>query len=123
LVGGASNTGCAVLREQGFTDDDLSRLSEMINPNIDSGFSYYPLTSPGERFPTNDPQFPPVLDPKPMIIKNYDDSNEGDGIFTDTEWRKQYLWGILEGIAKIEKDGYAAFKELGASPLTEVKLL
>jgi hypothetical protein len=42
----------------------------------------------GERFPTNDPEKKPVLDPKPMK----------DGVVC----RKEYLHGILQGIANIE---------------------
>jgi hypothetical protein len=43
LVGGASNVGCAVLREQGFTNEELGRLSEEIDPDVDVGLQYYPL--------------------------------------------------------------------------------
>jgi len=101
LVGGASNVGCAILRQEGFSDDELIQLSEQINPLEDSPLNYYPLKSTGERFPVNDPNKVPVLEPKP-------------------ESRQEYLHGILQGITNVERDGYKALAELGASTLVEV---
>lgn len=43
LVGGASNVGCAVLRELGFSNEELERLSLDIDPDSDSPLRYYPL--------------------------------------------------------------------------------
>lgn len=101
LVGGASNVGCAILRQEGFTDDELKQLSEQINPLVDSPLNYYPLKTAGERFPINDPNKQPVLEPKPQD-------------------RKEYLHGILQGITNVELDGYKALADLGASRLVEV---
>lgn len=101
LVGGASNVGCAVLRQQGFSEEELVECSKRIDPATDSGLQYYPLTRPGERFPESDSEKQPVLDPRP----------------TD---RAVFLHGILEAIARVEARGYAALEELGASPITEV---
>ena len=84
-----------------FSDDELKQLSENIDPLKDITLNYYTLKSIGERFPINDPNKKPVLEPKP-------------------ESRKEYLHGILQGITKVEKDGYAALAELGASSLIEV---
>ncbi|KAK7272884.1 hypothetical protein RIF29_13926 [Crotalaria pallida] len=42
LVGGASNTGGAVIRQL-FTNDELDKLSEQINPSEVSLLDYYPL--------------------------------------------------------------------------------
>ncbi|KAK7251868.1 hypothetical protein RIF29_35447 [Crotalaria pallida] len=42
VVGGASNTGGAVLRQL-FTNDELDKLSEQINPSEVSLLDYYPL--------------------------------------------------------------------------------
>lgn len=97
LIGGASNVGCAVLRQEGFTNDELSELSEKINSSIDSPLSYYPLLKKGERFPTADSEKEPVLTPKP-------------------ESREEYLHGILQGIGDVERDGFRILGELGASP-------
>ncbi len=64
LVGGASNTGGAVLRKF-FTDAELETLSRQIDTNAESGLDYYPLLQKGDRFPINDPEFPPKLEPRP----------------------------------------------------------
>ena len=58
LVGGASNTGGAVLL-QIFTDEQLENLSEQINPMKTSPLDYYPLPTVGERFPVADPKMVP----------------------------------------------------------------
>ncbi|KAL8543056.1 hypothetical protein ACS0TY_003799 [Phlomoides rotata] len=100
LVGGASNTGGAVLR-QIFTDDQLENLSTQINPANASPLDYYPLVNIGERFPIADPNMEPRLHPRPE---------------SDTD----YLHGILESIARIEAKGYNLLKELGATPIDEV---
>lgn len=58
LVGGASNTGGAVLK-QIFTDEQLKNLSEQIDPMKASPLDYYPLQTVGERFPVADPKLAP----------------------------------------------------------------
>jgi len=100
LTGGASNTGGAVLR-QFFTDTELEHLSCQIDGSKASKLDYYPLPKPGERFPINDPQMPPRLEPRPA------DSVE-------------FLHGLLESIARIEARGYQLLQQLGATPLTQV---
>ncbi|KAM3359858.1 D-ribulose kinase isoform X1 [Capsicum galapagoense] len=100
LVGGASNTGGAVLRQL-FTDEQLEKLSEQINPLEASPLDYYPLQAVGERFPVADPKMEPRLHPRPA---------------NDVE----YLHGILESIARIEAKGYNLLKDLGANPVEEV---
>ncbi|XP_010527151.1 PREDICTED: uncharacterized protein LOC104804536 [Tarenaya hassleriana] len=61
LVGGASNTGGAVLRRL-FSDEQLQRLSGEIDPAVASPLDYYPLQSAGERFPVADPNLAPRFD-------------------------------------------------------------
>ncbi len=100
LVGGASNTGGAVLR-QFFTDAELDTLSQQLQPDQASPLDYYPLTKPGERFPINDPTLQPRLEPRPATAA-------------------EFLHGILEAIARIEASGYQRLQELGATPLTQV---
>ena len=100
LAGGASNSGGTVLR-QFFDDAALATLSLQINPTQASGLDYYPLPTPGERFPVNDPQLAPRVTPRPA----------SDALF---------LHGLLEGIAGIEVHAYALLAELGATPLTHV---
>ncbi|XP_043710971.1 D-ribulose kinase isoform X1 [Telopea speciosissima] len=100
LVGGASNTGGAVLR-QIFTDKQLEELSKQIDPSEPSPLDYYPLPAVGERFPVADPIMVPRLDPRPE---------------SDVE----YLHGILESIARIEAQAYGLLKDLGATQVEEV---
>jgi D-ribulokinase len=94
LVGGASNSGGAVLRQY-FSDGEIASLSLAIDPGQPSALSYYPLPSPGERFPRSDPALAPRLRPRPSDPKDF-------------------LQGLLEGIAQIEAEGYARLAELGA---------
>jgi len=100
LVGGASNTGGAVL-QQFFTPADLARLSDRIPTEQVSPLAYYPLTQPGERFPVNDPNLLPCLEPRP------DDP-------------VAFLHGLLESMARIEAEGYRLLQTLGATPLSRV---
>lgn len=100
LVGGASNTGGAVLR-QFFTDAELEQLSRQIDPRQPSPLHYYPLLKPGERFPINDPQLAPRLEPHPSSSA-------------------EFLHGLLQGMAEVEVLGYRRLQELGATPLTQV---
>ena len=100
LVGGASNTGGGVLRHF-FSVDDLERLSQDIDPNTPSPLDYYPLLKPGERFPINDPKLEPRLSPRP----------DNDVSF---------LYGLLEGIARIEGLCYAKIVEAGGTALHQI---
>ncbi len=101
LAGGASNSGGAVLAQY-FSVDELNDLSTRLDPDQDSGLDYYPLPHAGERFPVNDPDLAPRLEPRP------DD-------------RRRFLHGLLEGIARIETRGYRLLQELGAPYPTSVR--
>lgn len=100
LVGGASNTGGAVLQHY-FSNSELDTLSAQIDGSQASLFNYYPLLRPGERFPINDPQFAPQLEPRP-------------------DSAVEFLHGLLDGMARIEATGYQLLQKLGATPLTQV---
>lgn len=100
LTGGASNTGGAVLKHF-FSTAQLENLSNQINPYLNSNLNYYPLLKKGERFPINDPNLLPNLEPRPQNSK-------------------EFLHGILESIAKIEAKGYRLLQKLGANKLTKV---
>ncbi|WP_353929218.1 FGGY-family carbohydrate kinase [Okeanomitos corallinicola TIOX110] len=100
LTGGASNTGGAILREF-FTDQELITLSQEIDLSKASKLNYYPLLKEGDRFPINDPQLPPRLEPRP------DDP-------------KEFLHGLLASMARIEAQGYDLLQKLGADQLTSV---
>ncbi|WP_455218235.1 FGGY-family carbohydrate kinase, partial [Kaarinaea lacus] len=94
LVGGASNSGGAVLKQY-FSADQLTKMTPLLDHENMTGLDYYPLASRGERFPVNDPYLEPVLEPRP----------ENDVTF---------FQGMLEGIARIEARGYRLLAELGA---------
>ena len=66
-VGGASLTGGAVLKKF-FTNEELDTLTKRIDPDSPTGLDYYPLLSPGERFPEYDPDKPPRLEPRPGAL-------------------------------------------------------
>ncbi|MCU0567535.1 MAG: FGGY-family carbohydrate kinase [Oculatellaceae cyanobacterium Prado106] len=100
LVGGASNTGGAVLK-QFFSSEELETLSAQIDPQQDSGLDYYPLLKPGERFPINDPSLAPRLMPRP-------------------DRPVDFLQGLLEGLARFVALGYQRLLELGATRLSQV---
>jgi len=100
LVGGASNTGGAVLKQL-FSDSELASLSQQIDSTIPYPLNYYPLPKPGERFPIADPNLQPRLTPRP------DDD-------------VTFLQGILESMARIEAEGYERLQALGATSLSKV---
>ncbi|SEK25563.1 FGGY-family carbohydrate kinase [Ectothiorhodospira marina] len=101
LVGGASNSGGAVLRQH-FSDGQMADMTPALRPEEPTGLDYYPLPGVGERFPVCDPAMAPRLSPRP----------EDDVIF---------FQGLLEGIAAIEARGYALMRELGAPSLASIR--
>lgn len=100
LVGGASNTGGAVLHHY-FSDYELRCLSPLIDTSAASGLDYYPLITAGERFPINDPDLEPKLTPRPS-----------DPV--------KFLHGLLESMARIEALGYQKLTALGGGPVKRV---
>jgi D-ribulokinase len=84
-----------------FDDAQLAALSAQIDPLQDSPLDYYPLAKTGERFPVNEAQLAPRLDPRP-----------GNDV--------EFLHGLLQGLARIEAAGYARLAALGAPPLKRV---
>ena len=101
LAGGASNTGGGALAAF-FSPKQIAELSKLIDTAAESGFDYYPLPRPGERFPINNPGLEPRVEPRPVE----------DAAF---------LNGLLEGIARIEQLGYARLAELGAPELRTLR--
>jgi D-ribulokinase len=99
-VGGASNTGGAVLRKH-FSDDQLTELTRRMNPEHPTGLVYTVLPSKGERFPVNDPDLEPKLTPRP----------NNDAVF---------LQAMLEGMARTEAEAFQVLQDLGATPVTEI---
>ena len=100
LVGGASNAGAGILRRF-FSDDQIAVLSRQIDPARPSGLALRPLPGRGERFPVDDPDLEPVLEPRPVA----------DAL---------YLQALLEGLTAIEAAGWRRLRELGAPPLERV---
>ena len=94
LAGGASNTGGRVLQHF-FSVSELRRLSEHLPFPKPTGLRYYPLLKEGERFPVQDPHWPPALTPRPA----------DDALF---------LQGLMEGIAAVERLGYETLAAHGA---------
>jgi D-ribulokinase len=100
LVGGASNSGGAVLSHY-FSRAQIVQLSARVQPAKPSGLDYYPLLRPGERFPFADLAYAPRLSPRPS-----------DDVL--------FFQGMLEGMAEIERLAYAQLQALGAPPLRAV---
>lgn len=101
LVGGASNTGGGVIKAL-LGDEGLDRLTARMEIGKPTGLGYYPLLVPGERFPINDPAFPPRLEPRPP----------DDAVF---------FQGLLEGMTEIERLGFERLASLGAPALRSVR--
>ena len=101
LAGGASNTGGAVLKKE-FSADELKTLSAQMDTNGETGFDYYPLPAPGERFPFPDTDKKSVMTPRPAS-------------------QVTYLQAIFEGIARIEKQGYDLLEELSNETVLSIR--
>jgi 7-cyano-7-deazaguanine reductase len=101
LVGGASNSGGAVLLQY-FKLEQLREMTPQLDATHLTGLEYYPLPGIGERFPINDPGMQPILEPLP-----------GDSI--------TFFQGMLEGIAGIEAHGYQLLRKLGAPKVSEIR--
>ena len=95
LVGGASNTGGAVLLQH-FTQAQLDAMTAELNPEKLTGLDYYPLPAIGERFPVNDSHLQSKINPRPA---------------SDIE----FFQGLLEGIARIEAEALIKLEQLGAA--------
>lgn len=100
LVGGASNAGCAILK-QFFTAEQINMFTAQMKPDSLTGLHYYPLSRKGERFPFADAEKMPVLEPRP----------DDDGV---------YFQAILEGLTAIEKASYLRLEECGAPYPTRI---
>jgi sugar (pentulose or hexulose) kinase len=101
LAGGASNTGGIVLRHF-FDDARVRELEGLIDPATDLGLDFYPLVQSGERFPVNDPDLAPRMEPRPAEDHHF-------------------LQALLEGMAGIEALAYQRLGELGAPGLVSIR--
>jgi D-ribulokinase len=100
LAGGASNSGGAVLLQY-FKIEQMREMTNLLDPDIPTDLDYYPLPDIGERFPINNPEMEPRLEPLP-----------GNSV--------TFFQGMLEGIARIEAQGYQLLEKLGASTASVV---
>lgn len=101
LAGGASNSGGAVLL-QFFSRAKMDSMTPHLQPGQPTGLNYYPLPARGERFPHCDPALPPRLEPRPPEDL-------------------RFFQSMLEGIAAIEREGYARLHALGAPYPVDVR--
>ena len=101
LAGGASNTGGAALARY-IAADEIDDLCADIDPSQPSVLDYYPLRARGERFPIADPHLESRVAPIPAN-------------------RSEFLHGLLEGIARVERDAYLRLRELGAPALHSIR--
>ena len=93
LVGGASNTGGAVLLHY-FTLEQLVSLIPQLDLTHPTLLPCYPLIRPGERFPIADPNLAPII--------------------PETDDPKRKLQALIEGLVDVEKTAYQKLAELGA---------
>lgn len=100
LLGGASNTGAGILTRY-FSSEMIQELSRQIDPKRSTGLDLRPLLGRGERFPVDDPQLEPILEPRPV----------------SDAW---FLQALLEGITRIEQRGWQRFEELGTLPVLRI---
>ena len=94
LAGGASNVGGRIIEE--LFGNKIEELSKSLNPDKLLNLNYYPLAQTGERFPINDPNKMPILEPRP--------DKEAD-----------FFQAVLEGITQVEKLSYEKIVEIGGS--------
>ena len=99
LAGGASNVGGNILKN--LFKDKIDFFSTQLNTSTLTGLKYYPLVKKGERFPFNDPDKKPILEPRP----------KSDIIF---------FQAVLEGISNVEKLCYERLKEIGGGYPNEI---
>ncbi len=95
ICGGASNAGCGILSKF-FSDKEIKELSRQINISKNTSLNLLPLNSKGERFPINNSNLEPILNPRPV----------SDSL---------YLQALFEGLANIELKGWQKLYELTGS--------
>lgn len=101
LAGGASNCGGRTLANF-WTAEEIVDLTARTTPDKPTGLDYYPLPTPGERFPIADARLAPRLEPRPPE-------------------EERFLQGILEGFAEVERLGYQRLRELGGPALRSIR--
>lgn len=114
LVGGASNSGGAVLTEQ-FSIPEITALisaiqtSKLTLPETEQ-IAYYPLTKIGERFPIADSNLQPTMPTKPTQKLN---------IQAPSVEHQCYFLGLIHGLIQVEQLAYEKLQTLGC-PLHQI---
>ncbi|MDH5512918.1 MAG: FGGY-family carbohydrate kinase, partial [Gammaproteobacteria bacterium] len=93
-------SGGAVLLQY-FKIEQMREMTPLLDPDTPTGLDYYPLPEIGERFPINNPDMEPRLEPLP-----------GNSV--------TFFQGMLEGIARVEAQGYELLEKLGATMVNVV---
>lgn len=111
LVGGASNSGGAVLTEQ-FSMTEITALISAIQisklnlPETEQ-MAYYPLTKIGERFPIADSNLQPTMPSKPTQKMNLQAPS--------IEYQRYFL-SLIHGLIQVEQLAYEKLQALGCHP-------
>ena len=100
LVGGASNTGGAVLLQH-FSLTKIKQLIGKIDPQKIHDLNYYPLLTQGERFPINDLNLMPKILPRPR---------------SDAD----FLLALIDGLVDIESLAYQRLNDLGMNEVKQI---
>ncbi len=111
LVGGASNSGGAVLTAQ-FSMMEIKALISAIQisklnlPETEQ-MAYYPLIKIGERFPIADSNLQPTMPSKPTQKMNLQSPS--------IEYQRYFL-GLIHGLIQVEQLAYEELQALGCHP-------
>lgn len=121
LVGGASNSGGQVLKHF-YSIKQLKHLNQFITQTDIDNFSqtntksFYPLITPGERFPISDALMKPCLPEKP-------DCDQSEMTYSKSclNAHKLFLLQLLHGLTAIEKLSYERLENLTSEKPIQVK--
>ena len=107
LVGGASNSGGAVLLNA-YTLPEIEYLMNSLNDltqnDLKVSNQYYPLNSMGERFPISDPFFKPKMPPKPKQELILNPTSLTDRAILNAH--QTYFLNLIKGLVYIEDLAY-----------------
>jgi xylulokinase len=123
LVGGASNTGGAVLLKE-YSLAEIEYLAHSLNPSTLTDHAlhitdaYYPLSSIGERFPISDDSFRPKMPQKPKhsLIINATSSND----LAVLKAHQRYFLNIIKGLVYVEDLAYKRLTQVSGQPINHL---
>ncbi len=115
LVGGASNSGGALLTDT-YSLAEITALIKAIQRNkrrlaIVEQNAYYPLKKPGERFPIADPNLAPRMPVKP---------DQKIECASPSLAHQDYFLGVVHGLICVEQLAYATLQELGCPAIQQI---